>query len=290
VGITRYDEFIQTDAAINPGNSGGPLVNLKGEVVGINTAISSSSGGFQGIGFAVPVNVAKWVSSQLEKDGKVHRAYLGVAIQGIDQALAEQLGMTIPRGALVTDVQPNSPAAQAGIQSQDVIVEFAGVTIHDPRNLQAIAGRSAIGTPQSVVVMRDGKRVELKVTVREQPANYGERATRPTEPKTGGSAKTEFDKFGLQVGPLTKDVAEQLSVPAGAGVVITAVEDGSPADKAGLTEGMAIVQVAKKPVHSVAEFEAAINAAASDKAAGEKGVLFLIRSEGGSRFIVLKTE
>src|SRR6185503_9490278 len=106
------DEFIQTDAAINPGNSGGPLVNLKGEVVGINTAISSSSGGFQGVGFAIPVNVAKWVSSQLAKDGKVHRAYLGVGIQKIDQSLTTQLELPAQEGALVTDVQPDSPAAK----------------------------------------------------------------------------------------------------------------------------------------------------------------------------------
>jgi serine protease Do len=287
VGITKHEEFIQTDAAINPGNSGGPLVNLKGEVIGINTAISSSSGGFQGIGFAVPVNVAKWVSAQLDKDGKVHRAYLGVAIQQIDPNLAEQLGLSTSRGALVSDVQPNSPAAQAGMQAQDVIVEFGGTPIHAPRNLQAVTGRAAIGSTQPVVVLRDGKRVELKVKVREQPEKYGEPKTRPVDTRSDAKANADYDKFGLQVGPLTDEVAKRAGITAGSGVVITAVEDGSAADRAGLAPGMAIVQVGKKPVKSVAEFEAAIRGDSGD---AEKGVMLLVRSEAGSRFVVLKAE
>lgn len=285
VGITKHEEFIQTDAAINPGNSGGPLVDLKGRVVGINTAISSSSGGFQGVGFAVPVNVAKWVSSQLEKDGKVHRAYLGVGIQGVDQSLADQFGLATPHGVLVTEVQPNSPAAKAGIQPQDVIVEFGGATVASPRNLQALAGRAAIGSAQPVVVLRDGKRVELKVTVQEQPANYGERTTERTQENSEEPAKREFNKFGLEVGPLTGEVAQHLGIQADTGVLITAVEDGSPADSAGLTASMAIVQVGKRPVRSPAEFEAALRSASP-----EKGVLLLVRTSEGSRFVVLKSE
>jgi serine protease Do len=285
VGITKYDEFIQTDAAINPGNSGGPLVNLKGEVVGINTAISSSSGGFQGIGFAIPVNVAKWVSSQLAKEGKVHRAYLGIGIQGMDQNLASQLGVTTSHGAVVTDVQPNSPGAKAGLQPQDVIVEFAGAKINSPRNLQAIASRSPIGSSQPIVVLRDGKRVEMQVTLREAPANYGERTAKPTESTDETPESKNYDKFGLQVGPLTGDVAKQLGLANVSGVVVTGVEDSSPADKAGLTPSMVITQVGRKPVKSVAEFEAEVK-----NASPEKGVLLLVRSEEGSRLVVLKGE
>jgi len=285
VGITKYDEFIQTDAAINPGNSGGPLVNLKGEVIGINTAISSSSGGFQGVGFAIPVNVAKWVSSQLVKEGKVHRAYLGIGIQGIDQDLASQLNLPSSHGALVTDVQPNSPAAKAGFQSQDVIVEFAGAKINSPRNLQAIASRSAIGSTQPVVVLRDGKKQELHVTVKEAPANYGERTTKPAETPGEAEDSGKYDKFGLQVGPLTNDVAQQLGISGTNGVVIMAVEDGSPADKAGLQPSEVITQVSRKPVKSVAEFEAEIKSPVS-----EKGLLLLVRSAEGSRFVVVKGE
>jgi len=285
VGITKYDEFIQTDAAINPGNSGGPLVNLRGEVVGINTAISSSSGGFQGVGFAIPVNVAKWVSSQLVKEGKVHRAYLGIGIQGIDSDLASQLNLSTSHGALVTDVQPNSPAAKAGFQPQDVIVEFAGSKINSPRNLQAIASRSPIGSSQPVVVLRDGKKHELHVTLKEAPANYGERASRHSEVPSETEDSGKYDKFGLQVGPLTGDVAQQLGITGASGVVITGVEDGSPADKAGLKPSEVVTQVSRKPVKSVAEFEAEVK-----NASAEKGLLLLVRSAEGSRFVVVKSE
>lgn len=285
VGITKYDEFIQTDAAINPGNSGGPLVNLKGEVIGINTAISSSSGGFQGVGFAIPVNVAKWVSSQLVKEGKVHRAYLGIGIQGMDQDLAGQLNIPSSHGALVTDVQPNSPAAKAGVQPQDVIVEFAGAKINSPRNLQAIASRTPIGSSQPVVVLRDGKRQELHVTLMEAPANYGERSARPAEEPAEAESSTKFDKFGLQIGPLNGDVAQQLGITGTSGVVITGVEDGSPAEKAGLAPSMVITQVNRKPVKAVADFESEIK-----NASPEKGLLLLVRSAEGSRFVVVKSE
>ncbi len=285
VGITKYDEFIQTDAAINPGNSGGPLVNLKGEVIGINTAISSSSGGFQGIGFSIPVNVAKWVSSQLVSEGKVHRAYLGIGIQGMDQDLAGQLNVPSSHGALVTDVQANSPAAKAGVQPQDVIVEFAGAKINSPRNLQAIASRSPIGSTQPVVVLRDGKRQELHVTLKEAPTNYGERAVPPTEEQAEAESSVKYNKFGLQVGPLTGDVAQQLGITGTSGVVITAVEDGSPADKAGLSASDVITHVSRKPVKTVAEFEAELKNTTPDK-----GLLLLVRSAEGSRFVVVKGE
>jgi serine protease Do len=259
-------------------------VNLRGEVVGINTAISSSSGGFQGIGFAVPVNVAKWVSSQLLKDGEVHRAYLGVGVQPIDQSLANQLDLPNSQGALVTEVRPSSPAEKAGIKPQDVIVEFAGAKIYEPRNLSALASRAAIGTAQPVVVLRDGKRVELKVTVLEQPENYGERQVRPAE-ATEEPQRNEFNQLGLQVGPLNRDVAQQLGISGSSGVVVTAVEEDSVAARAGLAPSMAIVQVGRQQVKNVAEFEAAVKDASL-----EKGVLLLVKSSEGSRFVVLRSE
>jgi len=285
VGITRYDEFIQTDAPINPGNSGGPLINLKGEVVGINTAISSSSGGFQGVGFAIPVNMAKWVSSQLVKEGKVHRAYLGVGIQKIDPSLATQLDLPNYDGALVTDVQPDSPAAKAGFQPQDVVVEFGGTKIRTPSQLSTVVSRTAIGSKQPVTVLRNGKKVELAVSVKEMPANYGERSVRPADSKAEGEDTKQYDKLGLEVGPLTGDVARQLGLKETGGVVVTSVEDGSAADRVGLSAGDVITQVGRKNVKSVAEFEAEIKNASLDK-----GILLLVRSAEGSRFIVLKSE
>jgi serine protease Do len=285
VGITRYDEFIQTDAPINPGNSGGPLINLKGEVIGINTAISSSSGGFQGVGFAIPVNLAKWVSSQLVKEGKVHRAYLGVGIQKIDQTLASQLELPAADGALVTDVQPDSPAAKAGFQTQDVIVEFAGSKIRTPSQLQSVVSRAPIGTKQPVTVLRGGKRVELAVNVREMPANYGERAIRGSESRGESEETRDYDKLGLQVGSLTGDVARQLGISGTSGVVITAVEDGSLAENAGLKVSDVITRVGDNAISSVAEYEAAVKSASL-----QKGVLLLVRSAEGTRFLVLKSE
>jgi serine protease Do len=283
IGMMKHEEFIQTDAAINPGNSGGPLVNLNGEIIGINTAISSGTGHFEGVGFAVPSNVARWVSSQLLKDGKVHRAYLGIGIQPVSHELADQFGMATPMGAIVTEVQPNSPAATAGLQPQDVVVEFGGTKIHSVRQLQAAAARSAIGSKLPLVVLRDGKKVDLSVTLKEQPANYGEPQNRPVTAEGSEPKQHNFDRLGVQVEPLTGDVAKQLGVSGDHGVVITAVEDGSAADRAGLAPGMAIVQIGRQPVKSVADFEAAAKTASLDK-----GVLVLVRTAEGAQFKVLK--
>jgi serine protease Do len=193
--------------------------------------------------------------------------------------------MATPIGAIVTEVQPNSPAAAAGLQPQDVVVEFGGAKINSVRQLQAMAARSAIGSKLPVVVLRDGKRVELSVTLKEQPANYGERATRPVTSEGSEPQSGSFNKLGLQVEPLTGDVARQLGLTSEQGVVIVGVEEGSAAERAGLAPGMAIVQVGRQTVKSVAEFEAAAKNAALDK-----GVLVLVRTAEGSQFKVLKSE
>jgi serine protease Do len=281
VGIAKHEEFLQTDAAINPGNSGGPLVNLRGEVVGINTAISSTSGGYQGIGFAVPSSVAKWVVPQLLKDGTVHRAFLGVGIQEVDQALADQLKLDRPHGALVTDVQPGSPAADAGLKSQDVIVEFAGSKVSSPRHLQAVVSRSALGSEQPLKVLRDGKIVSLNVHVKERPEHYGE--TKPTSTEHGEVHGQAVKSLGVEVATLTKDVAATLGINQTEGVVIVSVDEDSPAAKAGLSESQVITQVGRTKVKNVEEFTAAMKGVSLDK-----GVLLLVRSAEGSRFVVVK--
>jgi serine protease Do len=173
IGITDREDFIQTDAAINPGNSGGPLVGLDGEVLGINTAISSNTGSYQGVGFAIPVNLAKWVGGQLETAGKVRRAYLGVAIQPVTQPLADQFKVKVHEGVLVTEVQPNTPAAKAGLKSGDIILDFAGKAVSNPRELQSLVEMTNVGGSQSLAVLRDGKRMTLSVTCAEQPADFG---------------------------------------------------------------------------------------------------------------------
>ena len=172
MGITDREDFIQTDAAINPGNSGGPLVNLDGEVIGINTAISTNSGGYQGVGFAVPIDLAKWVGGQLEQTGAVHRAYLGVGIRTVTQEDAEQFKIKVHNGVIVGEVRNNTPAAKAGVQPGDVILQFAGQPVNNARELQNIVERSPIGSSQPMVVLRDGKQMTVNVTCSEMPADF----------------------------------------------------------------------------------------------------------------------
>ena len=166
LGITDREDFIQTDAAINPGNSGGPLVNLDGEVIGINTAISSSSGGYQGVGFAIPANLAKWVGGQLETAGKVRRAYLGIGIQPVSQPLADQFKVKVHEGVLVTEVRSNTPAAKAGLKPGDLILDFAGKAVSNPRQLQGLVEMSKVGSRESLTVLRDGKKDDLECQLR----------------------------------------------------------------------------------------------------------------------------
>jgi serine protease Do len=281
-GLDRsvHANFIQTDAAINPGNSGGPLVNLDGEVIGINTAITSATGGYQGVGFAISSNLAKWVSQQLIGQGTVRRAYLGVAIQQVSHELAKQFGVQTQHGVVVDEVQPNTPAAAAGLKSGDVILEFSGKLVNSPLDLQVAVEQSPIGTAQPLAVMRNGKRLALEVTVREQPANYGS-VKRSKVPSSSGTMQDE--KLGIDVGGLTPEVAEKLGVKSGEGVVITDVHNGSRADSAGLTTGMVIAQVGRQPIKSVSDFRAAM-----EKQSLEKGILLLIRSSEGTRFVVIQ--
>jgi serine protease Do len=277
LGGTRAS-FIQTDAAINPGNSGGPLVNLDGEVVGINTAISTSNGGNQGVGFAIASNTAKWVSQQLSTTGMVKRAFLGVAIQPVEQELARQLGVEAMQGVLISEVQAGAPAAEAGMKPGDVIVEFGGTSVKSPQELQQAVDQAPIGQKQPVVVVRDGKRKTLEVTAREQPAEYGLANGRSLTPGKGDR------KLGVEVSALTDEVAEKLGVKSGEGVVITEVRNGSPAQLAGLSTGMVIVQVGQKPVKSAEEFRAAM-----EKQSLSKGVMLLVRSGQGTKFVVIRS-
>ena len=283
LGITKgvRENFIQTDAAINPGNSGGPLVNLDGEVVGISTAIPSTTGGNQGVGFCIPSNLAKWVSDQLIAKGSVRRSYLGVIIQPVSHELATQFGVEAGKGAVIGDVRPKSPAADAGLRTGDVIVEIAGKPISNTLELQTAVEEAAVGQRLPIVVMRDGKRVTLDVTTREQPSNYGLAQGESALPSQGGSLRDE--KLGLEVSDLTADVAQKLGIKEGEGVVITDVQAGSPAAQKGLSNGMVVVAVNKKPVKSIEDFRAAM----SDQSL-ENGVLLLIRDARGTRFVVVQ--
>ena len=280
MGIAEREDFLQTDAAINPGNSGGPLVNLKGEVIGINTAISTRGGGSDGIGFAVPINLAKWVSAQLSDKGTVQRAFLGIGIQKVNSDLSKQFGLTTVHGALVTDVRPDSAGAKAGLKTGDVVIELDGYAVQNPRHLQNLVERAALDHPHKITVMRDGQRQTFEVHLQTMPENLTASTSSGMEP-----APSEFKSLGLEVSDLTADVAKQLGLSETKGVVITSVASGSAAESAGLKAGMVISRVGTQDVTSVDQFRTAVNAANL-----KDGVLLLVKSAEGSRFLVLKSE
>lgn len=283
VGINARESFLQTDAAINPGNSGGPLVDLDGKVVGINTAISSRGGGNDGVGFAIPVNMAKWVGDQLTKSGNVRRAYLGISIQQVTAREAKQFGVRPREGVLVSDVFPDTPAAKAGVKPGDVIVEFAGIKVASPRELQLIVERSDLGKPHELVVVRDQNPTTLTFIPEEQPSNFGEAARNEESPESSEpSESSELAAVGLEISELNATVARQLGMTGVHGVVITGVKADSPADRAGLKAGVVIVQINRHDVTSVKECEEAIK-----DYKPEEGLLLLIRTQQGSRFVVI---
>ncbi len=276
IGLNQREDFIQTDAAINPGNSGGPLVNLDGEVIGINTAISSSSGGNEGVGFAIPINLAKWVAKQLTDGETVHRARLGVMIQPLTGELAQHLGVKTHQGVLVAGVSADSPAAKVGFKPGDVIVEFAGKAVASPQELQGLVEQSPIGKEQAVVVLRDGKRVELKVS----PTEMAGEAVASRENAARGAT---LEKLGMEVQNLTPDLAAKLQIKAEQGVVVTSVQDGSAAERSGLVSGAVIVEANRAAVKSVDDLSRAL-----DEKSLAKGVLLLVRTAQGSRFLVIR--
>src|SRR5437773_870893 len=232
VGVATYENFIQTDASINPGNSGGPLLNLDGKVIGINTAIVAAG---QGIGFSIPINQAKEVMRQLIASGRVVRGWLGIAIQDVTDELAGTFG--VREGVLVAEVMKGGPAEAAGVRQGDVIVELNGAPIKEVPELQRRVAAVAPGQPVRLKVIRERKPVALSVTVTEMPAE---------EPVLAGAPEDEG--WGLSVEPLSGDAAAQLGLTIAAGLLVTDVVAGSPADKAGLRRGDVIVDVGKKPV------------------------------------------
>ncbi len=243
----NYVPFIQTDVAINPGNSGGPLFNLDGEVVGINSQIYSRTGGFMGLSFAIPVDVAIDVVQQLKTKGKVSRGWLGILIQDVNRELAESFGMKQPRGAVVLRVLPDSPAAKAGFKVGDVVVEFNGKKISRSSDLPLAVGRTAIGSKSKVTVIREGKNKTLRVTIAELPSEEELTEEHPTKKN-----KVESDKLGLRVETLTVEQRQQLELDK-RGVVVRSVETG-PARSAGIRPGDVILMINNQDVTSAEQF------------------------------------
>jgi serine protease Do len=273
IGQGPYDNFIQTDASINPGNSGGPLINLRGEVIGINTAIFSRTGGNMGIGFAIPINLAKEVLPQLRGKGKVTRGFLGVLIQKVTPEIAESLGMDKGNGALVANVTKDGPADKAGVKVGDVIIEFDGKEVKDSSDLPIIVARTPVDRRARMKVLRDKKEITLTVSVGE----LKDQEVVASAPEKG--------ELGLTVQRLTPQMAESLGLDKSEGVVVTSVEPGSTADEAGIRRGDVIVEVDRKPVRNLDEYKKAVAAIRKGR-----GILFLVRRGDNTLFLALKPQ
>jgi serine protease Do len=274
IGIVDYEDFIQTDAAINPGNSGGALVNMRGELIGVNTAILSRTGGYQGVGFAIPSNMARPVLDALLRGGKVSRGWMGVSIQDLDDKLAAALELPVQRGVLVSNVEKGSPAARAGIRRGDVIVALNGEQVASTRKLRNRIAAAGPGKTVALEVMREGKRRTLSVVLAELPDSVA--GPVDDAPATGALE-------GVAVGALDSRIRRQLSIPKDVtrGVVVTAVAPGSPALAAGLRPGDVIVELDRKPIDSVAAFQKAY-------AAGRDSVVLLVQRGEASLYIAVR--
>jgi len=270
IGQGPYDDFIQTDASINPGNSGGPLFNLKGEVVGINTAIVS---GGQGIGFAIPINVAKSLLPQLKAKGRVVRGWLGVVIQKVTPELAKSFGLKEYEGALVSDVMDDSPASKADIRRGDVIVSFDGHAIKEMEQLPKLVAITEVGKKVKIGFIRDGKSLDVEVTVGELKEDRREAKTAPETEKT----------FGLVVQNITPEIAKHLNLKDRRGVIVTDIQPGSPAENADLRPGDIIAEINKKPVRNAADFKELMK-----KASLKDGIVMLVKRENVTFYAVIK--
>jgi serine protease Do len=276
VGIADYEDFIQTDAAINPGNSGGPLVNTKGELIGINTAIFSKSGGYQGIGFAVPSNMARLVMDQLMKQGKIIRGWLGVTIQDMTPELSQKFGLKDSRGCLVGDLAKGSPAAKAGIMRGDVITEFNGKEIESVGSLRNLVAQSKVGSHARLKLLRNGKERELAAVIEELPK---EESGMPVEPSPESIQTNSLSD--ITVMDLTKETARQLGLGAAEkGAVVVRVEPGSAADDSGLKKGDVIQEIDRKRIAGSGDFSKIAATLRSEDAP----LLFVNR--GGRRFYI----
>jgi len=284
VGITDYEDFIQTDAAINPGNSGGALVNTRGELIGINTAIFSRSGGYMGIGFAVPSKMVNSVMTSLIKTGKVVRGWLGVSIQPVTPDLAKQFGNKDVRGALVNEVVPDSPAVAAGLQNGDIIVSFDGKPVDGPAALRNIVAATPVGKKVKLEVLRDKKVIPIEFTVAEQPKDLQRAGGGQAPESSPGEEARNTALAGVEVRNLSSEIARQLGLPSGiAGVVVTDVDESAAAARAGVEEGDVVVEINRRPVRNVNDYRKV-----TEKLGKSDDALLLVVRRGSRMYIPVK--
>ncbi|HVY60506.1 MAG TPA: DegQ family serine endoprotease, partial [Planctomycetota bacterium] len=285
----NYEDFIQTDAAINPGNSGGPLVDLHGRLVGINTAIASRSGGFQGVGFAIPVDMVKRIAGQLVQSGRVRRGWLGISIQAMNADLARRFDLDGARGVLVGGVLPKGPAADAGLEPGDVILSVNGKPVDTPNALRMRIASYAPGSEVTLAIVRDGKRLDPKVKLGEledDTVAAGLRRSGGAEEPRESARTAAGERLGLSVRALTPQLARQLKLSTDArGVVIDGVDEGSPAAEAGLQRGDVVDEVNRQPTADLDAFDAAMKAASA-----KEGILFRVKRGELSSYVLLKVE
>jgi serine protease Do len=276
VGLAEYEDFIQTDAAVNPGNSGGALVNLDGEVIGITSSIATRTGIFQGVGFAIPINMAKQIMEQLIETGKVTRGWLGIYIQPITPELKDQFKLKSKEGALVADVNEGGPAAKAGMRRGDVIVAYRGEKIKDPNNLRNLVAATDVGAVADVKVIRDGKEKTLRVKIGELPEE-----TAAVERPFGRDLEKDL---GFTVSNLTPSIRRQLELPEDQeGVAVRNIKQASDAYQNGLRKADVIIEVNRKPVSDVADFDRVV----SGLSAGDQ-VLLVVITEGHTRYVTFE--
>jgi serine protease Do len=282
-----YDDFIQTDAPINRGNSGGPLFDMQGNVVGVNSAIYSPSGGSVGIGFSIPSNLVREVIAQLRQFGAAKRGWIGVSIQALTDDLAEGFGLSSSKGAIIASVTANGPAAKAGMHDGDLVTAFDGKPVAESRALSRIVADTPIGKTVSVDVLRGGRKLSLRLTVArldEKAAPVHKPAPAQPEPK----AKSRLSQLGLSLGPIDADARAQFHIPDSLkGVVVTDVVPDSPAADKNFRPGDVIVQVQNQPVHSADEVARRVDA---DGKAGKKVELMLVNRGGELTYVALRME
>ena len=276
LGIENYEDFIQTDASINPGNSGGALINTRGELIGINTAILTGGGGSQGIGFAIPINMANAVMQQILKTGKVTRGYLGITLQEMTRAISQAMGTQQAGGVLVNSVEPNGPAARAGLQRGDVILSANGKPVDDVNSFRLTVSQMPPGSNVTLRLWRDG-------ATRDVPVKLGELPKQAAQSRGEGGGESAEGLDGVEVDDLTPDIAQQLRIPSGTrGVVVTNIGQASSAFAAGLRRGDVIQEVNRQPVTSAADFERLVRAASG------KTILLLVNRAGQTVYMAVE--